>query len=209
MNFKPRNTKFALVVCLVALMAAGLVSVAIVWAASGGEEKPDYMGFDLDRPWFDGKSFPWFLDMFDQPSIKPQETGTFQRFPADSVPRSGVEPFIPAAAIRDNKLLRDQIPANPTKATAESLAQGRVLFETYCGVCHGDKGQGGTPVTQKGMPAPPINAMFAFLSEAHLYNKIRYGGPLMPSYGIQTSQKDRWDMVNYMKSPRFGKGGSQ
>ena len=209
MNFKPRNTKFAVVGCLVTLIVAGLASLAIVWASASGISKPDYQGFDLSRPWFDGKEWAWFLDMMDQPSIKPQEPGSFQRFPADSVPRTGVEPFVPATAMRDNKLLRDQIPTNPTKATPESIAHGQVMFETYCGVCHGNKGEAGTPVAQKGMPAPPIQGMLSFLSEPHLYNKIRYGGPLMPSYGFQTSQKDRWDMVNYMKSPQFGKGGSQ
>lgn len=209
MNFKPRNTKFAVVGCLVALMVAGLASLAIVWAAADSPKKPDYTGFDLSQPWFDGKEWAWFLDMFDQPSLKPQETGTIQQFPTDSVPRTGLEPVVAATAMRNDRLLRDQIPTNPSQATPESIAQGRVLYETYCGVCHGNKGEAGTPVTKKGMPAPPINAMLSFLSEPHLYNKIRYGGPLMPTYGFQTSQKDRWDMVNYMKSPQFGKGGSQ
>ena len=208
MNSNPRKAKLALVGCVVTLVIIGAVSLAIVWA-SAGSAKPDYQGYDLSRPWFDGKGWAWFLDMFDQPSIKPQEQGTFQRFPADSVPRTGREPFIDAMAIRDGRLLRDLIPSNPTQATPASLARGRVLYEIYCGVCHGDKGQAGTPVTKKGMPAPPIGAMLGFLSEAHLYNKIRYGGPIMPTYGFQTSQKDRWDMVNYMKSARFGKGGTQ
>lgn len=209
MNFRPRNAKIAVVGCLVTLIVAGLASLAIVLASVDENAKPDYLGYNLDRPWFDGKEWAWFLDMMDQVSIKPQEPGSFQSFPTDSVPRTGAEPFIPATAMRDNRLLRDQIPANPSKATPDSLENGRVMYETYCGVCHGNKGEAGTPVTKKGMPAPPIQAMLSFLSEAHLYNKIRYGGPLMPSYGAQTSQKDRWDMVNYMKSPQFGKGGSQ
>jgi len=198
----------ALIGCLIAVAVIGLASIAIVWAGAG-QERPDYQGYDLSRPWFDGKEWAWFLDMFDQPTIKPQEVGTFQNVPPYSVPRTGAEPFIAATAMENNALLRDQIPKNPTQATAQSLANGRVLFETYCGVCHGNTGEAGTPVTQKGMPAPPIKAMLGFLSEPHLYNKIRYGGPLMPTYGFQTSQQDRWDMVNYMKSPEFGKGGSQ
>lgn len=210
MNSKQRNLKVALVGCLVTLLVLAVTSLAIVWAAAGSrEQRPDYQGYDLSRPWFDGKSWAWFLDMMDQPSVKPQEPGTFQRFPTDSVPRTGAEPVIAATAIRDGKLLRDQIPLNPTQATPASLARGRVLYETYCGVCHGNKGEAGTPVTKKGMPAPPIGAMLGFLTEPHLYNKIRYGGPIMPSYGYQTSRQDRWDMVNYMKSPRFGKGGPQ
>ena len=208
MNSKPRTARIALVGCLIGLIVFGVASIALVWAAVD-RGNTDYQGFDLTRPWFDGKEWDWFRDMFDQRSIKPQEVGTVQRFPEHSVPRSGAEPVIAATAIRDDKLLRDQIPLNPTQAKPASLARGQVLFETFCGVCHGNKGEGDTPVTRKGMPAPPIAAMFPFLTEPHLYNKIRYGGPLMPSYGFQTSQKERWDMVNYMKSPQFGKGGSQ
>jgi mono/diheme cytochrome c family protein len=198
----------ALVGCLIALVVAGGASIAIV-LASVGDGKADYQGYDLNRPWFDGRKWDWFLDMFNQSSIKPQEVGTFQRLPEHSVPRTGVEPFIEATAMLNNQLLRDQMPGNPTTAAPESIARGKVLYETFCGVCHGNAGQAGTPVAQKGMPAPPISAMLGFLTEPHLYNKIRYGGPIMPSYGFQTSQQERWDMVNYMKSAEFGKGGSQ
>ncbi len=55
------------------------------------------------------------------------------------------------------------------------------------------------------MPAIPIKPLVVAFTEAHLYNKIRYGGPIMPPYGFQTTRKERWDMVNYMKSQDFGK----
>jgi hypothetical protein len=64
---------------------------------------------------------------------------------------------------------------------------------------------GNTPVVQRGMPAPPIAMLLTVLTEAHLYNKARYGGPLMPAYGFQTTRQERWDLVNYMKSAEFGK----
>lgn len=207
MNFSGKHGKTALVGCLIGVTVVGAACVAIVWAATGARE--DYQGYDLNRPWFDGRSYPFYLDMFNQPSIKSQEEGTFQRFPEDSVPRSGREPFIEATAVRDGQLVRDLEPLNPTQATPVSVARGRVLYDTYCAVCHAADGNAGTPVTQRGMPAPPIGALLPVLSEPHLYNKILYGGPIMPAYGFQTSQQDRWDMVNYMKSPQFGKGGSQ
>ncbi len=55
------------------------------------------------------------------------------------------------------------------------------------------------------MPAPPIRVLLTIMSDAHLYNKIRLGGPIMTAYGFQTTQMERWDMVNYMKSADFGK----
>ena len=68
-----------------------------------------------------------------------------------------------------------------------------------------------TIVVEKGVPAPPITAFFRIpTASSHLYNKIKYGSffqeprGLMPSYGAQTSVRDRWDMVNYMMSDSFG-----
>ena len=207
MNFKRKPSKAALLGCVVVLTVMGGAAAAIVWAA--GAMKPDYQGYDLNRPWFDGRSYPFYLDMFNQPSVKPQQEGTIQAFPQDSVPRKGVEPFIEATALVNGQLQRDLEPQNPTRVTPASIKRGKFIYETYCAVCHGLAGEANTPVGQRGMPAPPINGLIPLLSEPHLYNKALYGGPLMPPYGFQTSQLDRWDMVNYMKSPQFGQGGSQ
>jgi len=176
-------------------------------------------------PWFDGKDYPFYSDMFDGKGIKPQSEGTYQQFPKGSVPvkltlgkldKSVYEAILPFAE-------RELKPQNPTKATPESIAKGRVLFNTYCAVCHGKSGKADTPVAQKAQGKlaiyPGIDLLIKAFGEPHLYNKIRYGSyyntgtyqptpGLMPSYGAQTSSQDRWDMVNYMKSPNFGKEGN-
>jgi len=208
-NSKWRNTLMLLAACLISVTILINSYDALVKAGAEKSGRPDYQGYDLNRPWFDGKYWDWFRDMFNQASIKPQEEGTVQAFPEDSVPRSGVEPFIPPTAMVNGRLARDVMPVNPKPSTPDSVVRGKVLYETYCGVCHGNTGEANTAVTKKGMPAPPIKAMLSFLTEPHLYNKILYGGPIMPAYGFQTSRQDRWDMVNYLKSPQFGKGGSQ
>lgn len=202
MNSKRRRMKLYMVGCLAGLLVFGLFVVAVVWASTGS--RPDYQKFDLTAPWFDGKPFDYYLDMFNNPSIKPQEVGTFQQFPLDSVPRTGVEPEVPNT-FNAQGALRDRIPKNPTQATAVSIKNGRKLYDIYCAACHGKDGMADTPVVKKGMPAPPIKGLVPIQTEAHLYNKIRYGGPIMPTYGFQTSRNERWDMVNYMKSPQFGK----
>lgn len=205
MNSEKSHARVYLVGCLAGLLTICLfVAVVVVWAKDQRPRPPDYQGYNLDRPWFDGKSWDWMMDMVNQPSIKPQEVGTFEQFPVDSVPRTGVEPEVPNVS-NANGLLRDQMPANPVKATEASIADGRKIFNIYCAACHGQDGKAQTPVAAKGMPAVPIDALRLAFSEAHLYNKMRYGGPIMPSYGFQTSQKERWDMVNYLKSADFGK----
>lgn len=204
MNIRARRIRVVLGAAAV-VASAGAVWLMVAWAAQPAKVAPDYQDYDLSRPWFSKQKWAWFLDMVNQPSIKPQEQGTFQDFPLDSVPRGGVEPFISAEAKSGNQLARDVLPKNPVPATADSIAHGKVMFETYCAACHAANGMGLTPVTQKGLPPIPIAAMIPTVSEAHLYNKALYGGVLMPSYGFQTSAKDRWDIVNYVKSAQFGK----
>jgi len=177
---------------------------------------------DDASPRFDGKDYPYYREMFDGPGIKPQEEGTYQNFPKGAVPvrftlgkiKKIFEPIVPLAE-------REIRPQNPTQATVESVARGRVLYNNYCSACHAKDGNAAnSPVAQKSigkLAIPPTLAPFiqAF-SETHFYNKIRYGSyyntgiyqpvpGLMPSYGAQTSTQDRWDMVNYIKSPNFGK----
>jgi mono/diheme cytochrome c family protein len=203
-NIKARRIRIVLGAAT-GLTAAGAIWLLVAWAKPAARQAPDYQGYDLARPWYGKQKNPWFLDMVNQPSIKPQEQGTFQNFPQDSVPRGGSEPYISAEAKSGNQLARDVMPKNPVQATPRSLANGKLMYETYCAACHANNGMGMTPVTLKGIPPIPVAVMVPALSEAHLYNKALYGGAIMPAYGFQTSARDRWDIVNYMKSAQFGK----
>ena len=191
---------------------------------------PKKDGFNIkddESPWFDGKDYPFFQDMFDGKSLKPQEEGTYQKFPEDSVPVRMVlgklvriyDPFIPAIGgdgSGPEGHPREFWPKNPTQATPDSIGRGRILFNTYCAACHGEDGLANTVVVKKGVPAPPILPFFKMpTATSHLYNKIKYGSfyqkprGLMPAFGDETSVTDRWDMVNYMLSKDFGKEAGQ
>lgn len=197
MSSKRGQSRMLLVGCLAGLLVIGTFLLAVVWAAE--RTRPDYQGLDLNAPWFDGKSWDWGMDMVNMPSVKPQQEGTYQRFPLDSVPRQGVEAVIPMGPRREVE------PLNPGTASAESVANGKKMYTIYCAACHGADGKSQTVVAQRGMPAIPIDALRLVFSESHLYNKIRYGQPVMPPYGFQTTQRERWDIVNYLKSAGFGK----
>ena len=134
----------------------------------------------------------------------------------------GMNFFMEIAKLRAARLLWSEMikeefsPKNPTQASSDSIKRGQTLYNTFCAACHGEDGKSNTVVVEKGVPAPPITAFFKIpTAAAHLYNKIKYGSffqeprGFMPSYGAQTSVRDRWDMVNYMMSDKFGKGVSQ
>jgi mono/diheme cytochrome c family protein len=214
----------------------GSLLVFLLLSASTVSAMEQYPYFDPQQgygikddasPWFDGKDYPFFREMYDGKSLKPQEEGSYQKFPKSSVPVRVVlgkvvkiyDPFIPAVAgdgsgVKGNP--REFSPKNPTQSSVDSVQRGQALYNTYCAACHGEDGQSQTVVVEKGVPAPPITAFFQMPTAApHLYNKIKYGSffqeprGFMPSYGAQTSVRDRWDMVNYMMSATFGKGSSQ
>lgn len=102
----------------------------------------------------------------------------------------------------------DQLP-NPKPATLQSLANGKVQFEIYCGPCHGLGGLGdGTvagPPYGKGpligvLPiAGPIGSQITKnFSDGHIYTVISQGIRRMPAYR-RIPPDHRWDIVNYVR----------
>ncbi len=225
MSRKTEGFRMGKVATLLAVLLLG--SVALASAADlypyNDPHKGGYNDKQDDRPWYDGKPYPFFLDMFDGKGVKPQEEGTYQQFPKDSVPVRVVlgkiqriyDPFIPAIVGDGSGAKghpREHRPKNPTQATSDSIARGQVLYNTYCAACHGADGLANTVAVQKGVPAPPIVAIVKIsTAQSHLYNKIKYGSffqeprGFMPAFGAQTSVRDRWDLVNYLTSAGFGK----
>ena len=151
-------------------------------------------------------AWPWSQDMMNQPSIKPQE-GVPKPFPKRSVPTTGIPT---PSTIPDRDATEDMI--NPVPATAESIAEGKVLFNIYCSACHGATGQSESPVAEK-MGAPMLADSYVQndLTEGWIWGTMTFGGALMPSYGKvnesnefrgsnDLSPTERWHVVNYIKN---------
>jgi len=219
-----RKAKVRLITTTFAMLALGGVVLAVDNYPYFDPKDTGYGITNDDKPWFDGKDYPFYRDMYDGKSLKPMEEGSYEQFPQDSVPvkvslnkiQRIYDPFIPAIAGDGAGKAghpREYYPRNPGQPTAISIARGQVLYDTYCAACHGTDGLAKTVVVEKGVPAPAIDQMVKNPEwGSHLYNKIKYGSffqeprGYMPAYGAQTSVQDRWDMVNYMMSDAFGKG---
>ncbi|MDT8446150.1 MAG: cytochrome c [bacterium] len=157
------------------------------------------------------KSSIWIAitDMYDQKSIKPQEQGSMTSFPLGSVDTRGNLMESPDG--NTDWLLRELDPAtstpNPIPATPESLANGELKYNTYCAVCHTDStetsemGTAKSKVNEKGMLAPALLLMTPGFPDGYLYFKAKYAsGAIMPPLGYATTDKDRWDIVNYIRN---------
>ncbi len=90
---------------------------------------------------------------------------------------------------------------NPLPASPETLARGKRLYETYCGLCHGSAGAGDGPVGKKfGFQLPALgDPAIADRPDGYVYGTIRDGGFLMPAQAEVMSPEERWAVVHYVR----------
>lgn len=89
---------------------------------------------------------------------------------------------------------------DPYEVSQKTLVRGQFLYETYCLVCHGVKGEGDGPLIPK-FPNPPsftAKRVRAF-NEGRLFHIIAMGAGDMPSHGVQISWEDRWYLIHYVQ----------
>ena len=90
---------------------------------------------------------------------------------------------------------------NPMDSSVEVLAQGKILYETYCKHCHGAKGEADGKVADKYNGVANLKGdAYVNLSEAHIFHVITHGAGLMGSHGSQVSPEDRWRIARYVKA---------
>ena len=99
---------------------------------------------------------------------------------------------------------------NPVPANQETLAAAQQLFTDNCVLCHGEKGVGDGPgaKTIKIKPAnftdPKIQASE---TDGSLFWKMTNGRGPMPSWKDDLSEKERWELVNYIR--KLGKDAAK
>ena len=86
---------------------------------------------------------------------------------------------------------------------SSSVARGEELFIKNCAKCHGESGNGYGPVTQ-GFTTWP-RQLWAWHktgpeTDGYIYWFITNGRSDMPPWGVILSEKERWDLVSYVKT---------
>lgn len=105
-----------------------------------------------------------------------------------------------------------EIKLNPYPITKASLEHGKMLYNIYCGICHGDKGDGaGYLVRDDGKyPAQPAiltSDEFIAASNGRFYHAIMFGKNVMSSYADKLSYEERWQVIQYIRSLQAGAKG--
>ncbi|HZV71773.1 MAG TPA: cytochrome c [Saprospiraceae bacterium] len=126
---------------------------------------------------------------------------------------NGSVPYYYADTEEERSRAMKEIVQNPFPITQEGLDRGKILYNIYCGICHGEKGDGqgylvrdADPV--KGIPAgvypaAPANFLldtFVHASTGRFYHAIMRGKNVMGSYADKLSYLERWEVIHYIRS---------
>jgi cytochrome c553 len=125
-----------------------------------------------------------------------------------STPVNGNVPYYYGDTDEERIRATKEIVMNPLPITKAGLANGKALWITYCGICHGEKCAGnGYLVSDENpnakYPAQPANLLldtFANGNNGRLYHAIMYGKNVMGNYADKLSFEERWQVIHYIRS---------
>ncbi|TRZ46391.1 c-type cytochrome [Robertkochia solimangrovi] len=82
----------------------------------------------------------------------------------------------------------------------KNLKTGKELFDIYCAVCHGTKGdgQGVLVKREKILGVPRYDDAGRAITVGSVYHVIHYGLNSMGSYANQLNEKERWQVAEYV-----------
>lgn len=125
--------------------------------------------------------------------------GVEAQLPAEgTIPRGDFMPY----EIDDTTEGYDFAKANltsPLDSTQIDYAEGKVLYDIYCGICHGTKGNGKGKLVERekilGVPSYDARP----ITTGSIYHVIYYGINSMGSYANQLNENERWQVVAYVE----------
>ncbi len=123
-----------------------------------------------------------------------------------NTPVNGFVPYYYEDTEEERTRASAEILENPFPITAEGLSRGEDLYDIFCGICHGDNGDGaGYLVRDDGgvYPAQPANFLlpeFVEASEGRYYHSIMFGKNVMGGYADKLSYEERWQVIHYIRS---------
>jgi len=102
-----------------------------------------------------------------------------------------------------SKQVKDPLPPNDSL----QMSEARRLFNINCAICHGSNLDGNGPLYKDGNgpfvshPAMLVGGpQYMVMPEGQMFYSIEYGKNLMGSYASQLSRKQRWMIIQYIKS---------
>ena len=119
---------------------------------------------------------------------------------------NGAAPFYYENTEEDRVRCEAEMKANPFPITKNGLDRAKVLYETFCGICHGNDGGGQgwlVAMPESKYPAQPKNLLGDDMINAgngRYYFAIMYGKNVMGPYADKLSFEERWQVIHYIRS---------
>ena len=153
--------------------------------------------FDSSKP-----NYQYFPDMYESVGYgtyaeAPFADGTAAQLPVEgSVPR-GWEPYDYPNTNEGYELAKANL-SSPLEETPESLVRGKELYDIYCAVCHGAKGDGQGILMKRekflGIPSYADRE----ITEGSIYHVLMYGKNAMGSHAGQVNATERWQIGQHV-----------
>lgn len=125
---------------------------------------------------------------------------TLQTPPEGTIPRGDL-PLPYEATPEDAKRAGREL-ENPFSADdSQAVARGEFVFNTYCLLCHGAKGEGDGPVASRGFPTPAslLAANARDMADGTIFHIVTYGQGNMPGHASQLEPEDRWKVALWVR----------
>lgn len=147
-------------------------------------------------------------DMMDQPALKAQDYSPHDKNKSSMlVPPEGswpqnVKPYL----FKGKPIEAGEQLANPFKAdtSPEFLKLGERHYNNYCSLCHGPAGLGDGQVAEKFQGVKPpslVTDKIKTYPDGRIFHIITEGQGIMGTYIYQLpNEKDRWAVINYIRS---------
>lgn len=137
---------------------------------------------------------------------------------AINVPMNGHVPYYYGDTEEERTRATNEIVANPFPITDEGLARGQMLYDIYCGICHGESGNGMGYIYDPDQnpnakyPLAPANLIkdeFVQASNGRFYHAIMYGKNAMGAYADKMGYEERWQVIHYIRQLQAKETGAE
>ncbi len=123
---------------------------------------------------------------------------------AIATPMNGSAPYYYYDTEADRVRAIEDLQTNPFPITADGLKRGQELYETFCGICHGDDGGGNGWIYENGAyPVAPRNFLeqtWVDTSAGVYYHAVMYGKNAMGAYKDKISYEERYQVIHYIRA---------
>lgn len=169
-----------------------LILVAFSAVSCFDESRPNYQ-YMPNMYWGEGYETYGEYDVF--------ENGQEAKIPVEGTISRGWMPY-PYENTNDGYNLAKQELSNPLPYTEENVVKGGQLYDIYCAICHGAKGDGKGNLVQreKILGVPSYDDAGRAITEGSVYHVMFFGRNAMGSYASQTTELERWQIDHYVMS---------